>query len=619
MGRSAAPPRAIPCRLMTTRALLLLLAVLTGCGAYGDPPPENPFGNPPPPDAPTDVSRLCDVPGTTRCDGFDYEICVEGRWVAQQTCSSPTPQCDPDAGCVGCDPEARWCAGDEVWACAEDGASGSLLETCDPAAECLLGQCFDSCALAEGTNSYLGCRFLSVPMANLVDEVFWDDFAVVVGNPSTRATAEVTISRNGAFVASADVEPRQTRAVSLPMLVALQDATVNQVVRGGAYEVRSTVPVAAYQYNPLHFSVQVDGEEQFSFTNDASLLLPEHVLTGNYMAAGWPGLGVGEFPGSSQFIPGTVAVAATVDGTLVEITSSAETAPGEPGALLPGETTVLALNRGDVLQIQSAQPGEELGINVCDERGGQQDGNGDGDSCLDIVLGDLSGTRIVANQPVAAFAGHVCTFVPHTARACDHLEEMLFPLETWGTETVVAAPMFPGRDDAKTASMLRVLSAVDGNTIRFTPPVLPDTVVDAGQTIEVTTSDDVHIAGDGPFVATQFLLGQRALFSTIGDPAMGTGIPLQQWRDEYDFLTPDTYEANWLGITAPAGTSVYLDGIEVEGWADVDGTIYEVARVEVQPGSHRVESVGDVGFGIVSYGYARFTSYLHPGGMNFLR
>jgi hypothetical protein len=601
------------------RLLLPLLLLLAACGAYGDPAPDNPFGEPPPPDAPQNVDRLCNVPGSTRCSGFDFEICVEGRWIAQQTCASPTPVCDPDAGCTGCAPETRWCSNQEVWACDESGTTGAFVETCSGTEECLVGQCFDACTLAEGTNSYLGCRFLSVSMANLVEPVFWDDFAVVVGNPSTRQEAEVTISRDGDFVASAVIDPRSTEAIELPMVAELQAFTEGTIVRGGAYEVRSTIPVAAYQYNPLHFSLEVDGDDVFSFTNDASLLLPEHVLTGNYRAAAWPGLGVGNFPGSSSFLPGTVAIAATTDGTLVEITSSAETAGGEPGALQPGDTTVLALNRGDVLQIQSAQPPEDLGSNLCEDREGLQDGNGSNDSCLDVTLGDLSGTVISASQPIAAWGGHVCTFIPHSARACDHLEEMLFPLETWGTQTVIAAPMYPGRDDASTASVIRVLSAVDGNTIRFTPPALPDTVLNAGESVEIQTPQDVLIEGDGPFLATQLLLGQQALFSNIGDPAMGTGSPLQQWRTEYDFLAPDTYEANWLGITAPAGTQVFLDGVEVDGWVPVEGTPYEVARVEVDSGSHRVQSIGEVGFGIVSYGYARFTSYLHPGGMNFLR
>ena len=72
-------------------------------------------------------------------------------------------------------------------------------------------------------------------------------------------------------------------------------------------------------------------------------------------------------------------------------------------------------------------------------------------------------------------------------------------------------------------------------------------------------------------------------------------------------------------MVAPEGAAVFLDGLEITDWDEVAGTSYQVARVQIEPGGHRAESVGDVGFGITSYGYASYTSYLYPGGMNFLR
>ena len=44
-----------------------------------------------------------------------------------------------------------------------------------------------------------------------------------------------------------------------------------------------------------------------------------------------------------------------------------------------------------------------------------------------------------------------------------------------------------------------------------------------------------------------------------------------------------------------------------------------MARITVEGGPHRIESLEGAPFGITSYGYADFTSYLTPGGMNFVR
>lgn len=581
-----------------------------GCGERGLE-----FAEPPPPPPPIDANALCNVEGATRCTGSELEACVDGLWVQQESCAPPTPQCDPSLGCQPCTPEATYCVGDDVWACGESGAASSLSEACAPEEECRAGLCLDACTLAEDTNSYLGCRFLAVPMANsLLDDAFSDDFAVVVANPSERADANVVVSRGGEFVAGQALGPGETAAITLPYVAGLMPSEQSVRVDSGAYSLRANVPIAAYQYNPLHFR---SGDEN-SYTNDASLLLPEHVLTGNVLVHAWPGLGVGSFPGEATWLPGTLAVAATEDGTLVTVTSSAQTRGGDVAPLAPGGDVVISLDRGDVLQLQTADPGSSNSFDLCESRQGTPGTAGGSQSCLDTELGDLTGSVVTASAPVAVFAGHVCTYVPHTSRACDHLEEMMFPRETLGRLTVVAAPVRPGSTMAG-ASIVRVLSAVDGNRVEFTPDVLAPVVLDAGEVAEVMTAQDVLIEADGPIHVAQFLLSQQALGTASGDPAMGSAIPLLQWRSDYDFLVPDTYTSNWISLMAPAGTDVVLDDALVLGWVNVAGTGYDVARVALQPGIHRARSVGEVGFGIVSYGYAPFTSYLHPGGMNFLR
>ena len=100
---------------------------------------------------------------------------------------------------------------------------------------------------------------------------------------------------------------------------------------------------------------------------------------------------------------------------------------------------------------------------------------------------------------------------------------------------------------------------------------------------------------------------------------MGTAAPTSQFRPEYDFLVPDTYIWNHVNVVAEAGAQVYLDSQLVMEWEPVGNSGMSVARLSVEPGAHRIVSVDEVPFGITSYGYAPFTSYLHPGGLNLLR
>ncbi len=600
-------------RLLLPVLLVALVAPLTGCPTDDG----GGFAAPTPTPAPIDPATLCEIPGETRCDGLDHQVCVEGRWFTQEECGPPTPQCDPVGGCAACVPESRFCVGDdEAWLCGEDGTTADLLDECGTGETCVAGNCWSACDLAETTNSYLGCRFLAVPTANILAPEFNSDFAVVIANASDDP-AEVTVRLGAGTVASEVVPPGETVAVQLDLLPALQDGAFSRRVSGGAYEVTTSVPVAAYQYNPLHF--EVDGI--FSYTNDASLLLPEHVLTGNYRVSTWPTWAIGEFPGASQWLPGLVAIAATEDSTLVTITTTARTSGGDLPAMDVGDETVVSLDRGDVLQLLAEVPAASLTTNTCAERDGDQGTNDDGtQSCLDRTLGDLTGTLISADRPLAGFAGHVCTFVPFDRYACDHLEEMMFPLETWGRQAVMTAVHRPGAaGDLLAPTMYRVVSAADDNLVTFTPDVSPPVTLDAGEMAEFLGEGDFLVDGSGPLLVTQTMLGENALNSNSGDPALGSGIPVGQWRDEYDFLVPETYSSNWLNMVAPAGTRVFLDGVEIDSWVGIESTEFEVARLAVEAGAHTVESVGDVGFAITSYGYAAYTSYLHPGGMNFLR
>ena len=448
-------------------------------------------------------------------------------------------------------------------------------------------------------------------------EGFDDDFAVVIGNPEGNSPTEVTVRRMGAVVATAVVMPGTSQSVELMMVPSLSQALTSNLVPQGAYEVSTSVPVAAYQFSPLHF--EMDGA--YSYSNDASLLLPEHALTGDYMVSTHPSWGVGgwdeEGAGAWLFAyPGFVAVAATVDGTSVTVLPRGDTAGSVPSAMSDGDQETVVLDRGDVLQVLSAMPGS-VEQSWCEDQGwpwwlGPCDENTCG--LCRIMPADLTGTVVQADAPVAVFAGHRCTNVPFSSAACDHLEEMVLPTGIWGTVMVLTAPVMPGGNGVAPA-LYRVLALQDTTTVAFEPAVHEPVTLAAGGFVEFQTAQDFVVEGSGPIHATQTLLGQDELGSETGDPAMGTGIPWQQVRQEYDFLTPTTFDASYVNIVAPAGITVELDGLVVGGFESIPGTGYEVARVPLSSGPHRVQSSGG-GFGITTYGYARYTSYLYPGGLD---
>src|SRR5262249_55049596 len=89
------------------------------------------------------------------------------------------------------------------------------------------------------------------------------------------------------------------------------------LVPKGAYHLRSTAPVTVYQFSPLQYTKN----GQFSYTNDASLLLPANVWRTKYVTA--------SYQHTSTTNPGMLAVTAMKDGTKVTILPKANTNAGQ--------------------------------------------------------------------------------------------------------------------------------------------------------------------------------------------------------------------------------------------------------------------------------------------------
>ncbi len=280
----------------------------------------------------------CTPEGATDCLGTVFRVCEGGAWL-NTTCAAPTPFCDPVAGCLACEPNSEFCEGGDVHLCDGSGSGSTVQEDCADTESCLGSDCLSECDLAAAQFSYLGCEFLAVTTANIVSATFDNDFAVVIGAPASGPAANVTVSRGGTLITSQTVPSGQTAAITLPMVPEVKGATQSVVAPGAAYEVVSDTPVVAYQYNPLHFDL--GGEA--SYTNDASMLLPEHALTGSYVGLTWPTWGYGTWTTVPFFgdegawdnwHPGWIAVAATEDGTQVTITASGLAARSAEGVLL---------------------------------------------------------------------------------------------------------------------------------------------------------------------------------------------------------------------------------------------------------------------------------------------
>lgn len=614
----------------------LTLVVFAGCSASNDAVSTGTGGSPVTGEDSGVMPAVC-VPGTATklCEGATEVACdAKGSVTGRRDCAKDSLMCFPVVGCAVCRPNSSGCDGNTTRTCNADGTAWVNGAVCDAGkgemCDATSGTCESPCKAAEASNSYIGCEYWPTTTLNAsLDAAF--QFAVVVANPQTMP-AQVTVTRGDAMVQQVNVAPGRTETIKLPYVPELKQVNGQQasvLLTKGAYKLVSNLPVTVYQFNPFDYKTPancsegvlgIGGNCNFSYSNDASLLLPTHVLTGDYMVMARPTLtnereglfGIKQVQSNPGFVAivGTQATPVDVDVTFTS-NVRASTSGTAVTAYAPGQTGRFKLGQGDVLQLVSAGATTCTPTSFPPVSGAQ--------SCVSGPEYDLTGTLIKATGKVAVYSGHDCDFVPSHVWACDHLEEALLPMQTWGKDFVVSATQ---QLRAGEPNVIRVMSAVDGNAITFEPESIhPAVTLARGQMIEFPVTESFRVVGAEALMVAQLLVGQNFTGSPpanetwVGDPSLSLVVPSEQFRTSYTFVTPDTFLESYVNITAPVGSMVMLDGTQlVSDFEPVGTSGMGVARVTLSAGQHQLKS--DAGFGITVYGFAPYTSYMYPGGLD---
>ncbi len=651
---------------------------------------------------------FCATAESQACIGDTHWYCErpEGsEFVRSQNedCAAMGQVCAPDLWCVTCRPDSIGCDGNTVIQCASDGSAWMDQEECnvDEGFACRDGRCVNLCEEAQAHRSYVGCEFFAADLDNASIGAGRDasaqQYAVVVSNPGGVAT-EVTVERNNAvFGAASDVEafytvtvppgdleilelPRRevdgsssnqmcdptdrvcpgtevcvcSRMDTEPPCVCRVSATANGMndgthtaVTSQAYRISSQLPIIAYQFNPLD-NVGV-------FSNDASLLLPTSAIGRRYTVVGWPQTIANDdldpdrdFDSSrtDEDLRATLTIIGTTEATNVHITLGDKidtmVGAGMIPELGPGGEIDLVINPFDVINLETS-----------------------------ALNADFTGTQVEADKNVTLFVGSEASDVPrfdtYATRQCcaDHLEEQLWPDDTNGTRFMIARmprrsvslnaafvnPLTDSVAEPNEPEWVRVLATSSGSTTLNTTLPFPDDMVtlSENESIIFRADQDFILEASQPVAVLQALPSQEAVGIPPeypgGDPAIIFVPPVQQYRQDYVFLTPNLYAFDYVTITAAADTQILLDGMPLDplkcttsaadglmrrpGDPPPDEVIHRCqfsfpdviglpnVRVEdgVQDdGVHSI--VADQPVGIVVYGFDAFVSYAYAGGLN---
>lgn len=531
-------------------------------------------------------------PGQQRCR-TSLETCVSTlrgtTWQVTDACAERGLICAPSLlECRTCVPNALSCDGTDVVRCDSEGTEHQYVQTCAPEREgCREGTCVNLCAQAANQRSNVGCEYWAVDLDNAViddtSNAAAQQFAVVLSNAEPDLAANVVIEQDDAApgepaqlveVARARVPPFSHRIFRLgPREVdgsapGTFNTGTHTALSRAAYRIRSSVPLVAYQFNPLQ-NVGV-------FSNDASLLKPVEALTPTgssltdaYVVLGWPQTIASTDDPRTNFnsrepidLRAFLTLVGTRPNTQVRITPTTRVLGGGPIAeTQPGETIEFELGPFDVLNLET-----------------------------DDFNADFTGSIIAADGPVVVFSGNEASDAPwfntlSRRRCCaDHLEEQLDPIRTAGTNFI--ASVSPNRSEALIAAgarigpvdqveYFRVLAVTDAGA-RITTSLPGEhsrfTLLKKGSFAELSSTEHFTLSSDAPVMLAGISPSQAAanIPSALpgGDPSFLIVPPIEQFRSAYVFLTPDFYAFDFVRILAPPDARIVLNSQNLE---DVPG------------------------------------------------
>ena len=230
--------------------------------------------------------------------------------------------------------------------------------------------------------------------------------------------------------------------------------------------------------------------------------------------------------------------------------------------------------------------------------------------------GDLTGTEIVANKPLAVYSGHECATVPNRKRFCDQIVEQIPPVSALGKKYIVSP--FAGRLGG---AIVKILGTYSPTTVKVTCNESTTTLsLQSAQFHQFATPADkaCYISSTRPILVTQMSTGGGT--EEQGDPSMVVVPPIERFSTRsviYSFPN-DNAVRHYISVIAPYKSlkrnSITIDGNPINKTDIVHlpgtGQSFFVARITVTGGIHKLLSKRER-FGVVAYGFGPSTGYAY--------
>lgn len=347
-------------------------------------------------------------------------------------------------------------------------------------------------------------------------------------------------------------------SVTVPIDFSLVESMGSETIENKGIHLVSTNPVSVYAFN---YRTQ---------SSDVAVIYPTESLGREYFAMCYTPRQNNNNETNTEFL-----IVAAENNTTVQITPTVDTDKQKKANVM----FTVKLNKGQSYQVQSMNQ-------------------------IASGQGDLTGSYISSDKPVAFFSGSKATPITTSGSSYDHLYEQIPPTSTWGREFY----MVPLKQ--RTKDTYRVLAAENGTSV-YVEALNRYVTLNRGQYFEFDLSGNQ---------ASKLLSSKRVLLAQycrsqsvdggqgVGDPFMIILSPVTQKINDVTFvayqsnLIKTIFYVNIIIHTSEVG-NITLDGQSISQHFNVypDGK-YSYAQVPISGGSHRLLNTNEEG-GFLAFVY----------------
>jgi len=376
---------------------------------------------------------------------------------------------------------------------------------------------------------------------------------------SSRKGAQFAVTYGPAETLIGNYTVAANSSETVPIDYKLLEASGSEVIEDKGIHLVSTDSVNVYALNYRTRS------------SDVAVIYPTESLGKEYFAMCYTPHFHNNNQTNSEFL-----IIALVDHTNVNITPTKDTDHGEKA----NYTFTITLNKGQSYQVQS------MNSNIAGQ-------------------GDLTGSYITSDQPIAFYSGVKATSVPDTGTSDDHLYEQIPSTNTWGREFYIV-PL-----QLRTKDTYRILAAED-ETIVTVEGLNQTKTLNRGTfwEFDLTVNQPCRVISSKKILLAQFCRSQEAdVVNGVGDPFMIILSPMSQNINDVTFVAYETaliqniFFVNIITKTSEIG-NITLDGSVIgAGFKPYTNGVYSYIQLPIKKGPHRLFNPDRKNGGFLAYVY----------------